>query len=524
MKLRRGHGTPRLGVIDVIPTPEELGPIAALSAGSLADTAFPVLLHALALHKRTATLEIRRGRAWKRIALEAGVPVDCRSNLAHETLSRFMVGAGLLRPEEEGGYLGESISRGVRFGEILMEKHVITAVELERVLQQNLAKKLLDGFSWRDGTFELHSEVAPPDSPLKVNVPQLVLLGINKLVAQPDVEKAVATLIGKKLSRHPNPPHRATDLTLPQAHRQVLDALGEPRRIDELAVATKLSPDDLSRAVYALAIVGFIGTVDRLPRVEPAPSAPAPPAPEPAKSVAPQLDREELERLGNEITMLFLVHRRLDPFDLLGIDDKTPATAVNEAYLSYAERYSPWPLTGALADKARTLFMAGARAYAELADPATRERAAERRLARKAAAARPAPAPAELIKTDLLDPEVQFRKGLELMSAHKLNEAITQFEYAVDIDSQSALYRATLAWCRFQRDPTGAAERALGELRDALRIDTGHGLALYYSGEIHRSLGNRDVARMFLERAIKPMSPDRRPIDALRSLMSQPAP
>ena len=126
-----------------------------------------------------------------------------------------------------------------------------------------------------------------------------------------------------------------------------------------------------------------------------------------------------------------------------------------------------------------------------------------------------------MIKTDLLDPEVQFRRGKQLLEAGKLGEALTQLEYAFDLDPQNPTYRAELAWCRYQRDPLGSAERSLGELRDALRIDSQSGLALFYSGEIYRRLGNREAARLFLERSIKPLAPDRRPIDALRTLMAE---
>ena len=60
------------------------------------------------------------------------------------------------------------------------------------------------------------------------------------------------------------------------------------------------------------------------------------------------------------------------------------------------------------------------------------------------------------------------------------------------------------------------ASQALKELQEALRLDPNCGLAAFYAGEIHRQLGNRDDAENYLRRAIKLMSPDRRPIDALK--------
>lgn len=77
------------------------------------------------------------------------MPVDCRSNLLHETLSRFMVARGDLTDEVSQECLNKSIVRGLQLGEVLILEGLITASELYRVLQQSLAKKLLDGFTWR---------------------------------------------------------------------------------------------------------------------------------------------------------------------------------------------------------------------------------------------------------------------------------------------------------------------------------------------------------------------------------------
>ncbi|HEY3571402.1 MAG TPA: molecular chaperone DnaJ, partial [Thermoanaerobaculia bacterium] len=73
----------------MIPTSDQLEEIARLREGSLAEVPFAPLLLAHALRQSSLVLEVRRRQVWKRILIEDGVPVDCRSNLAHETLGRF---------------------------------------------------------------------------------------------------------------------------------------------------------------------------------------------------------------------------------------------------------------------------------------------------------------------------------------------------------------------------------------------------------------------------------------------------
>jgi tetratricopeptide (TPR) repeat protein len=169
-----------------------------------------------------------------------------------------------------------------------------------------------------------------------------------------------------------------------------------------------------------------------------------------------------------------------------------------------------------LAEKARDLFLAGARAYAELADREQRGTLLFRRKTLREERAKK-PAASFTIKTDLLDSEAQYNKGKALMDAGKVREALLLLEFAADCDPQNSLYAAELAYCRFLNG-TVHGERSLRELQETLRRDPGCGLAAFYAGEIHRQLGNREEAETWLRRAIKLMSPDRRPIEALKAL------
>ena len=226
----------------------------------------------------------------------------------------------------------------------------------------------------------------------------------------------------------------------------------------------------------------------------------------------------------NEIMQAYLSYRRLDAFDLLGAEEDASPAAVESRYLDFARRFAPWTLAGpelaGMEEKARDLFLAGARAYAELLDLEQRNTLLFRRKARREERDRRAPADLPGIKTDLLDPEVQYRKGRALMDAGKLQEAAVLIEFASDCDPQNGLYSAELAYCRFCLAP-GQGARALKELQETLRRDPDCGLAVYYAGEIHRQMGDREDAEKMLRRAIKMMAPDRRPIEALKLLSAE---
>ncbi|HBL26426.1 MAG TPA: hypothetical protein DD490_06290, partial [Acidobacteria bacterium] len=173
----------------------------------------------------------------------------------------------------------------------------------------------------------------------------------------------------------------------------------------------------------------------------------------------------------------------------------------------------------ALEDRARELFLAGSRAFAELCDTEQRNTLLFRRRTLREEKARK-PAGFGGIKTDLLDSEAQFKKGRALMEQGKHKEAVVLLEFASDCDPQNGLYAAELAYCRFLVS-TAHANQAIKELQETLRRDPGCGLAAFYAGEISRETGFFDDAEGYFRRAIKLMSPDRRPIDALKNLSAR---
>lgn len=528
----------------MIPTPEHLEELARRRDGALQETPFSVLLFAHAVQRRTLVLELKRRQLWKKIVLEDGVPVDCRSNLAHETLGRYMMAEGKLSEEEFNAALGRSASHGVPLGEILLEQGLISAVDLFKLLQANLGKKLLDLFTWQDGEFRTLPDFPEGGSSLKVRVPQLILTGITKLAPQEEVDMSVGPLVGKKLVLHPSPFYSLDDIRLSAGQNRLVEAIRPGRRMSELAEATGLPFDDITRLLYALCVLGVVVPSDSVPIPTAAVARPPMPATPPPVGVATQrttgttgtagtqdttapIAQTDLDRRRNEIMQAFLSYRRQDSFELLGVPEEAPVSVIEEKFLEFARKFAPWSLDHpdlqGMAERARDLFLAGSRAFGELADTEQRNTLIFRRKTLREERARRPAAESFAIKTDLLDSELQFKKGLALMQAGKPREAEMLLEFAADCDPTNSLYAAELAHCRVLNSPGSAttARRALKDLEETLRRDPNCGLAALYAGEIAGEVGERDAAEAHLRRAIKLMSPDRRPIEALKALSAQ---
>ncbi len=511
----------------MIPNAAQLEVIALMSKGNLAETSYPVLLHALAVHRRSVVLEIQRRQLQKRIVIEVGMPVDCHSNLLHETLGKFMVARGDLTEDQLQLLQSRAFTSGQPLADLLVTESAISASELYKILQQNLAKKLLDGFSWQDGDFRILTETPRVESPLRVKTPQLIITGITKLVPDAEVERAIGPILEKKLKVNPQPAYPKQDLRLTGEHQLLMEILSDGRWVDDIIADTKKPRDKVLRLLYSLAVIGMIVPEEWIP-AEPVVASPdmdfmlPMPEPEAEAPTETEVTLAHPEELRNQVMDFYLRYRKLDAFDLLGLYDSASRELIEQKYIEFSEKYAPWKFGGEtlteLADRARELFLAGGRAFGELNDPESRNSLIARRQNLLGPKTVEFSRDQFLIKSDLLDSETQFKKGQDLMEQGKYYEAIQQLQFAHDYDPQNPIYRAELAYCRYLHEPETKSPEALTELNETLRIDPHCGLAAYYSGVIHSDQGNFIEAEVYLQNANKFLKGDRRPVEALKAL------
>jgi len=512
---------------------DRLAEIAALDRARLEEVPFALLLLAHEAAGTSGMLVARRGKVEKRVLLSAGAPLDCRSNLVHETLSRFLVSVGRLTAQEEPALLSRSIAEGKLFGRILIEDGRLDEADLHRLLQQNLARKLFDLFTWRDGDVAVErGEIGAPTD-LRVRVPQLVLTGVTRFMPREGLERAIEPLTGAPLARGELLTSERDTLRLSNRERAVLAALDRPRRFEELLVLGAGKPAEMARSILALSMLGGIVPASEAPE-QPPPPAPLParevPAPaqvEPEAEAVPPAEPSSVASAASEpggaiearapdarpalsldaVRAAYATFRNQDPFDLLGVGEIATAREAERRFLDFCRRFAPWPWTAAgqhdVAERVGEIFVAGALAFARLRDPDAFESLLRERRERRAAAEPPGAGHSFRIETDLLDADVQFKKGLALKQAGKLDLAQPQLDFAADCDAQNGLYLAEAAHCRFLLAPSIQAEKTLEELNDAQRIDPSCGEAYLYAGEIALHLGRLDVAEGNLRQAAR---------------------
>lgn len=531
-------------------TREQLEAVLRDHNGSLDQVPYPVVLLAMAAFDASAVLEIRRNQLSKTIVFDSGSPVDCRSNIATEMLGRFLISAGKLSEQDVHSSFAVAASRGVPLGEVLTERKLIAPTELYRALQQNLGRKLLEPFSWKSGTYSISTEAPPLASVLRVKVPQLLVTGIQKVEAQETADAAAAQAYGKYLAISASPHFEIDQVRLSKDQQKVVDLARRGGKFDELQGV--VDTDDLHRTVYALLLLGIVEiTAESRPEPvvleldpsylmpesaavpSPAEAPHLPPAPaipflaenpfavaeRPARPVPqPAAAAHAAERASaDDVMSAYLSYRRKDAFDLFGLAEDEGAMAITRAYLEMSEKFFPphydEKTADGLREKAQDVYLAAARAYAELADPDRRDALIKRRQKLREEAAHAAQAGAAA----MIDPEALCKSGRTLFAAGKIREALSSFEMAAECDAQNGTYAAEAAWCRFQLRSTPAAT-ALKLLKNAIRIDANAGVAYLYAGQIQALLGNVLEGQAYISKASQLLPDDPRPAEVMKRL------
>jgi hypothetical protein len=526
-------------------TREELHAILVSRGGDLRAAPYRHLLLAIFLSERSVVLTLRRNQLQKEIIFDSGAAVDCHSNIATESLGRFLVSAGKISDQDAHDALNASTSRGVPLDDILIEKNLIAPTDLYRALQQSLARKLLEPFSWTSGSWSLSFDVPRLTSSLRVKVPQLLVTGAAKVEPQETIDAAVAQVESQRLITGASPLVKPDELRLSPDQEGIADGARRGMLVAELRAALPIAPEEQNRILAPLLLVGLVSAIEPSAKFEAAPAPPMftldelpplldePPPPPRQRTVLPPEPPPFAARpveagprttpprpppagaSAEQVIASYLTFRRKDAFELLGVPLTAGGGEITRAFLTMSDRFHPSKYdelaSEGLRDKAQEIFLAAARAYGELSDATRREALIAERDRKRNEAAAAAAAPLETLtlrtptgKRTLIDPEELWKEGRELAAAGKLRQALSNFELAAECDAQNGNYAAEVAYCRFQL-MISPGSVTLKALKNAIRIDARSGIAYYYAGKVQQALGNEMEAEAYLERAAKLM-------------------
>ena len=476
-----------------------------LRSGSLTDLPFGQLLYAYAAERRTLCLEICRQHIRKTIVLEDGSPVDCRSNLFHETLGGFLVRRGRVSQFQYEGALAHAAERGVRTGEVLIELGLLDAGELQTSLQASLGRKLLECFTWQDGEFRVLSEPfeAEIDGVAEIKIAQLLFTGFSRFSPDTHVSRGVGALIGKDLILADDPPIGLDGVQLSSPQQRLINCLRRPVGVEDLLEDAGMSKAELLRTLYALSMMELVSIAAR--EGERPVDAPIVEGELPTQELIEFEDLEDLEALKElaepdakpheqnwvdalrrQIAREYDRFRDLDPSALFsGAPDR------RRRYVELCDHYAPsrfeMPELAEVMEMATVLLSLTVRGYEALKKP-RESRTPEL----------PMVCITELSAEDQAELAIEYDElGREQLLNGNFGAAGDLLDLAANCDPDNAAHAVDLAYARFREDPE-RAQQSLDELL-ALSHEGGYSspLVYLYCAEISSSLGDVDAAATF---------------------------
>jgi len=513
--------------------------------GALAETPFPLLLHALAVEERTCTLELKVRQREKRITFEDGAPVACVSNLLHETLGKFLVEKGKLSEADYQKALAESVRTDVPMEGLVVQKGLISPFDLYKQMQANMAMSLLDCFRWTDARFRLIADIEPPDTSVRMNTAQLILTGVANVMPFDEVATHFTFTDDRRFAQVPG----VEGPKLSSKDARLFQALRFRPTFPELMERSGLDTDSTLRRLYAFCLLGladFVEEVDARPQpVRPVPVqassgalgpalTPPPGMGVPTVDVATAIAQaepkgvpfsDEDEAVKNALLSAFMSHRSQDPYDLLAVPEDVQPVALRKAFLGLADKYSPLRFqTADLREKAEALLAAYARAYGALSEVEQaalwRKRRAAAREKKLGPTGRPTTAEQFRIRTDLLDARTQYDEAHKRLKAQNYAGAFEYFEYACDIDPKP-IYKAYRAWARYLMKPESHGKLVLQELAEVTKQEPGCEEAWFFTGEVSRGEGQWTQAEDAYRKAFKLNPKNRQYVDLIQETMKR---
>jgi hypothetical protein len=464
--------------------------------GSLADVPFEQLLFEAFRARRTCALELRKRQIRKAILLDHGAPVECVSNLKHESLGQFLTNREKISAAEFKDALAEAAARQLRLGEVLLERDLIDVAELADALRQNLAYKLLECFTWSDGEYRVEPWMPEPEDAPAIDPARVIFTGIAKFVPRERVSAALGPLLEHPLVATEQDLVDLEQLRMSPAQRQVLRTLRRPTDVHALFHEGAAPRDELARTLYAASVMGLVAPADAAEGfvIESAGGSVAEATVEP-ELVTVEVDTSELDepepwQLRDEVAQEYRELPERSVHELLGVAPGADHDAVRARYRALCRRYAPdrfeHPALLPVAEMAAELLFAVAAAYEELcgrADGATRPR-------RPAAPPRPAEPEPAVISPDPRRMAGEYaRQARERMASGNFAAATGLLTLALRSDPGNRTCRVELAYARFREMPERAAE-SLEELEGLLNAAPGNALAHLYAAEVSHAVDN----------------------------------
>jgi len=226
--------------------------------GDLAQTALPEILYTIERFQVPGVIEASREGAIKRVYIKEGNVVHATSSDREDSLGNWLQRSGALSPEVFAETMAERQRTNKRYGQILIERGILSPAEIYRAIRQQIEAVVWSLFYWNDGgvIFSI-GDFREPDA-IKIQLPmrQVILQGIKRA---PNAKAMVARL-GRKETVFEGC-YRVEDLielALDASDYRLLQLVDGRRTLFEICTQGPLSAGENGKVMYAFQVLQLV--------------------------------------------------------------------------------------------------------------------------------------------------------------------------------------------------------------------------------------------------------------------------
>jgi len=488
--------------------------------GKLSDQPLAELIREIGSKLFSGALRLERELAKTVIYFEKGRLVFAASNIRTLRLREYMKKKELISEEQFSELHNPGADMSLALS--LRDKGILNQKDLDSLLVNLVADVLRVPLLWTDGNWEF-DERARLSDPVRVN---LNPSGLLKEAAQRLPLRFVSLRFRNPTETITRSAGASGTNSLLQGESFILSRLDQPTKLDELVAVSGLTELDAHRAIYGLALGGFVEREywQNAFRTEQGKTGVAPTQVKPGATFdaettetvdrwAPARDTSSEDRLGEFLERL---RAAANHYEVLDVEWNAGTNEIKESYYALARRYHPdrFHLKSGtrLHEQISSAFARITQAYETLVDAnarasydATVERT--RKFAESAPqSSQPVTVTDQLIEFDPTESgsgqaEKYFREGFAALQQGQINAAINQLAAASRLDPHEARYRAYYG--RALAGNEQSRRLAESEIQVAVKLEPANTLYRTMLAELYFDLKFHRRAQAELDRALE---------------------
>ncbi|QUV81143.1 DnaJ domain-containing protein [Chloracidobacterium sp. D] len=323
-----------------------------LLQGDLIQDALPDVIRRIYTRRLSGELTVNHQALTKSIYFELGAIVFARSNDRADRIGESMMRYGLLS-QEDFQRASAAMTRGKRFGRVLVEQGIISERDLSNAVTFQILGIIYSMFEWTSGQyhFTAQEKPVPEDLRLELSTANIILEGVRRIRDFSVIQRGMGDL-NRLIGPSNNPLLRTQSLSLKPIERQLVNGINIPMNVLQAMMLVNAPPNVVLQALYGLISAGILerhaapvlnretGQME-IPAevVEQAVSAPP--------IVPPRAADAAAKRTGSlkAVNMLLAMQARLDttndPYEILGISPHATRDEIRDAYYRLAKDFHP---------------------------------------------------------------------------------------------------------------------------------------------------------------------------------------